>query len=174
MEKPILYRRRLIPDECIPLKDDVILRCDPEVIVTSWNTLHPKKDFDRGRSAYLLKKGLKVSRFCRSDGSLLCWYCDIVDYEYGRENASGTSAGAVSLTVIDLLADIIVSPEGAVRLVDLDELTDAAERGLISEQTLHSVLRRIDGLLRTIYDGAFGTLTALLDAEAPALAQPPN
>ena len=36
MNSPILYRRRLIPDECIPLKDDIILECTSERIVTSW------------------------------------------------------------------------------------------------------------------------------------------
>ncbi len=153
MEKPILYRRRLIPDERILLKDDVILRCDDDVIVTSWNTLHPKGEFDHGMSAYLLKKGIKVSKFCRSDNSLLCWYCDIVDYEFVRP----------VLTVTDLLADVIIEPDGASRLVDLDELVEAAERGLISEKTLHSVLLRVNGLLQTIYNGEFHTLQQLIE-----------
>ncbi|MDE6974158.1 MAG: hypothetical protein K2P38_13910 [Lachnospiraceae bacterium] len=43
MTNPTLYRRRIIPDECVMLKDDIILYCSRERIVTSWNTLHPKK-----------------------------------------------------------------------------------------------------------------------------------
>lgn len=43
MTNPILYRRRIIPEECILLKDDVILSCDEERIITSWNALHPKR-----------------------------------------------------------------------------------------------------------------------------------
>lgn len=38
MKSPALYRRRLIPDECIPLKDDIILECTSERIVTSQGT----------------------------------------------------------------------------------------------------------------------------------------
>ena len=49
MTNPILYRRRIIPEECILLKDDVILSCDEERIVTSWNALHPKKDLHHGK-----------------------------------------------------------------------------------------------------------------------------
>ena len=44
MTNPILYRRRIIPNECVLLKDDIILSCDDKRIVTSWNSLHPKKD----------------------------------------------------------------------------------------------------------------------------------
>ncbi len=71
MTTPTLYRRRIIPDECILLKDDVILSCDEERIVTSWHALHPKKDLHHGGSCYFLKEGFKVSKFCRMDGSLL-------------------------------------------------------------------------------------------------------
>lgn len=176
MKKPTLYRRRLIPDECILLENDVIHRCDGDMIVTSWDTFRPKQDFNHGASVYYLNKGIKVSKFLRSDGSLTFWYCDIVDYEYGADGraacADGKTAGAKtgrlpeydSLTCVDLLADVIVFPDGSVRVVDLDELVDAAERGLISERTLHSVLLRVNDLLQTIYRGSFKDLTAPLDA----------
>ncbi len=52
MTIPRLYRRRLIPDQLIPLKDDEILYCDPEIIVTRWNTLNPKTEFTHGTSCY--------------------------------------------------------------------------------------------------------------------------
>lgn len=35
-----LYRKRLIPEECVELKDDEILRLDENVIVTRWKCLH--------------------------------------------------------------------------------------------------------------------------------------
>ena len=38
-----LYRKRIIPEECILLEDDEILYLDQEVIITKWNTIHPKK-----------------------------------------------------------------------------------------------------------------------------------
>lgn len=43
MTYPALYRRRLIPDECILLKDDIVLEWNEDRIVTSWKALHPKR-----------------------------------------------------------------------------------------------------------------------------------
>ena len=111
MTNPTLYRRRIIPSECIHLKDDVILSCDEEHIVTSWLTLHPKKDLHHGCSCYYLQEGFKVSRFYNEKNSLLYWYCDIVDYEY-REKED-------TYIVTDLLADVIVYPDGFVKVVDI-------------------------------------------------------
>ena len=63
MKPPILYRKRLIPDECILLKDDILLYRDEDILVTKWNTIRPKKDLHHGMSCYFLKKGIKVSKF---------------------------------------------------------------------------------------------------------------
>ena len=83
------------------------------------------------------------------------WYCDIVDYDYNEtENA---------LTVIDLLADVIISPDGFVKVVDLDELVEATDKNLISADTLKSVLLRVNKLLTCIYEGHFLDLTAEMD-----------
>ena len=82
MAGPILYRKRLIPEECVLLKDDRLLYRDDQIIVTGWNTLKPRKDLHHGLSCYYLQEGMKVSRFYREDNSLLYWYCDIVDYDY--------------------------------------------------------------------------------------------
>lgn len=43
MTSPILYRKRLIPNECILLKDDILLYRDEEILITKWNTIRPKK-----------------------------------------------------------------------------------------------------------------------------------
>ena len=51
-----LYRKRFIPNEIIPLKDDVILYEDDDIIVTKWNSLRPKSDLHHGYSCYYLKK----------------------------------------------------------------------------------------------------------------------
>lgn len=155
MTNPILYRRRIIPEECILLKDDIILSCDEERIITSWNALHPKKDLHHGMSCYFLKEGFKVSRFCREDDSLLYWYCDIVDYNY---NSSDNS-----LIVTDLLADVIIYPDGFVKVVDLDELVTALESRSISLDTLKSSLMRLDKLLNLIYSNQFDTLKAYIE-----------
>ena len=45
MEPLKIYRKRLIPKECIWLKDDIVLLCNEEYIVSRWTTLRPRKDF---------------------------------------------------------------------------------------------------------------------------------
>ena len=71
MDYPKLYRKRLIPEECVALKDDEILRWDDEVILTKWNALKPKKDLHHGFSCYFLREGYKVSKFYTADNTLL-------------------------------------------------------------------------------------------------------
>lgn len=151
-----LYRQRLIPAECILLKDDIIVFQDDEVIITKWNTINPKTEFSHGCSCYFLKEGLKVSKIYRADESLLHWYCDIVDYSYNQEEES--------LTVIDLLADVIISPSGRMKVVDLDELAEAMERGLITKEQMTTCLRNLNHLLTTIYRDKFDRLQARLDS----------
>jgi protein associated with RNAse G/E len=148
MNFPALYRKRLIPDECILLKDDIIISCDENVILTKWNTLKPKKDLHHGYSCYLLNEGIKVSKFYREDNSLIYWYCDIVDYQFNEDKSA--------LVATDLLADVLIYPDGFVKVLDLDELADACEMGMISGELLQESLRTTNRLLETIYQGNFG------------------
>lgn len=150
MADPILYRKRLIPEECILLKDDRVLYRDEQIIVTGWNSLKPRKDLHHGFSCYYLTEGIKVSRFYREDGSLLYWYCDIVDYDYTEENDT--------YIVTDLLADVVIYPDGFVKVVDLDELVTARESGILSEDMMHRALLRVNHLLQIIYAGDFPKL----------------
>ncbi|MBQ1849447.1 MAG: DUF402 domain-containing protein [Lachnospiraceae bacterium] len=150
-----LYRKRIIPAECKFLKDDVIVRSDDEMIVTTWNTLNPKMEFSHGCSIYYLKQGFKVSKFYRHDNSLLYWYCDIVDYDFNEaEN---------SLTVTDLLADVLIFPDGHMKVVDLDEMAEALDKGLITPQLLSEALRRLNELLTIIYRDRFDRLQSPLE-----------
>lgn len=142
-----LYRRRLIPDECILLKDDIIVKQTDDVIVTKWKTLNPKTAFQYGASCYFLKEGIKVSKFYRADGSLFCWYCDIVQYEFNADDNS--------LLITDLLADVIVTPDGSAKVVDLDELAQALDEGLLSTDTLKEALMHLNILLSRIYSNQF-------------------
>lgn len=142
-----LYRRRLIPDECILLKDDIIVKQTDDVIVTKWKTLNPKTAFQYGASCYFLKEGIKVSKFYRADGSLFCWYCDIVQYEFNTDDNS--------LLITDLLADVIVTPDGSAKVVDLDELAQALDEGLLSTDTLKEALMHLNTLLSRIYSNQF-------------------
>lgn len=150
MPAPILYRKRIIPEECILLKDDQILYQDEQLIVTGWHTLKPKKDLHHGYSCYFLNEGYKVSKFFREDGTLLFWYCDIVEYDYEAETDT--------YIFTDLLADVIVYPDGFVKVVDIDELVTALNENLISENTLKKSLLCLSNLLEIIYSGNFEKL----------------
>lgn len=155
MEKPILYRKRLIPDECIMLKNDEILYAEDDLIITRWKTIRPKKELSHGLSAYFLEKGIKVSKFYSHDDRLICWYCDIITHTFDK--------CANTCVVTDLLADVLVYPDGTVKVADLDELADAAEKKLLSREQLLISLRQLDWLLQIIYSGRFNELTKLID-----------
>lgn len=155
MTNLILYRKRIIPDECVLLRDDIILSCDEDHIITSWQALRPKKDLDHGSSCYFLKEGYKVSKFCRKDNSLLYWYCDIVDFDYHPADHT--------MIVTDLLTDVIIYPDGFVKVVDLDELVTALEARSISLDTLKSSILRLNRLLNVIYSGGFENLKKYIE-----------
>lgn len=157
MKTPVLYRKRLIPDECIELKDDITLLRNDRLIITKWNTIRPKKTLHHGLSCYFLDKGVKVSKFYDQDGSLLCWYCDIVAHTYDPLTDT--------YIFTDLLADVIVYPDGLVKVVDLDELADALNEGLITPKLLQAALRQLDWLLNQIYSGAFARLQTHIDRQ---------
>lgn len=147
MQELRLYRKRLIPEECILLKDDIILEADEHHILTQWNTLKPKKDLDHGFSCCYLDLGIKVSKFMRKDNSLIYWYCDIVDYSWEDDDHT--------LIATDLLIDILIYPDGQLKVLDLDELAEAEDKGLISSDLLKKALRRANMLLTDIYAGKF-------------------
>lgn len=155
MPETILYRKRIIPEECILLKDDRILHQDDQTIVTAWNSLKPKKELHHGYSCYFLDKYCKISKFYREDNTLMYWYCDIVEYDYCSETNT--------YIVTDLLADVIIYPDGFVKVVDLDELADALTRKLISEETLKKALLSLNNLLNTIYSGNFNDLQSPIE-----------
>lgn len=150
-----LFRKRIIPEECLLLDQDVILYHDQEVIVTKWNTIHPKKTLHHGYSCYFMERGFKVSKFYDHDGNLISWYCDIIKHSFDSETNS--------YVFTDLLVDVIVYPDGSVRVVDLDELADAARDQLLTADDMQLALRRTDKLLSLIYKGAFPKLQKYIE-----------
>ena len=160
MEGLKLYRKRIIPEECVFLKDDFLLYRDREVIVTKWSTLKPKKTLSHGYSCYFLERGFKVSKFYDHEDRLISWYCDIIQTKCTKEED-----GTETYVFTDLLADVIVYPDGQVRVVDLDELADAQRDGLIKPDELQAALRHLDRLLTIIYKGAFDTLQKYVERE---------
>lgn len=154
MDYPVLYRKRLIPDECIELKNDVIQEYNEDILITSWKALNPKIDLDHGCSCYFLKEGYKISKFYRADSSLMYWYCDIIDYQYSPDKKT--------LTCVDLLADVVIYPDGRIRVIDLDELAEAFDKGLIDATLLKKALLRLNSLLTLIESEDFARIQALL------------
>ncbi len=155
MNKLKLYRQRFIPQEKILLKDDIIVSHTEDFLITSWKTLNPKISFSHGASCYYLKEGIKVSKFYRSDGALLYYYCDIIETQYdSSENA---------LIVIDLLADVIIYPDFSFHVLDLDELAQAQEQGLIDITQMRNSLYKLNRLLTAIQGGHFNDFIAPLE-----------
>lgn len=151
-----LYRKRLIPYENVRLDNDLILLADKDKIITSWKTLHPRKDIDHGYSLYLLKEGVKISKFLNSDNEVVKWYCDIVEYQYNKEENS--------YTALDLLLDITINPSGDVKVLDMDELAAAHKDNLLDDELLEAALTRANKLLGTIYSGNFVKYQKMLNS----------
>ena len=143
MAYPALIRKRLIPFETIPLKDDIIDIMEDGLIVTHWNVIKPRKDFQKGISCYFYKEGYKISRFMDADGALVYFYCDIIDSEYNEKTNT--------YIFTDLLADVIIYPDGRVKVVDLGEVAEAMESGIISKELVIKALNRLDKLLDIVY-----------------------
>ena len=150
MNAPMLYRRRFIPNELVHLKDDVILVMKDDLIITKWFTLHPRKDISRGVSAYYLDKGFKISKVYNVDNKVVYWYCDIIQCK--KDNSKNT------IIIEDLLIDVLLYEDGTLRIIDLNELCDASDQGLITQAETSYALRTLDALLNIIYQGNFNTL----------------
>ncbi len=143
MEYPKLIRRRLIPFESVPLKDDKIILMEDGLIVTEWEVLKPRKDFQKGVSCYFLDEGYKISRFMDKDGGLVYFYCDIIETEYDDKTKT--------YIFTDLLADVIIYPNGSIKVVDIGEIAEALDKKLIDDELVKKALMRLDKLLEIVY-----------------------
>ncbi|MCR4625235.1 MAG: DUF402 domain-containing protein [Lachnospiraceae bacterium] len=150
-----LFRRRFIPDELTPLQDDIVLKYEDNLLITSWKTLNPRPDFATGISAYFIDKGWKVSKFLDCEGNVKYWYCDIIDCIIDEENNT--------FTYEDLLFDVVVYPNGNVKVLDCDEAAEACEKGLITEAQLLKGLRSMNELLNNVYHGRFDRLQSVIE-----------
>ncbi|WP_352399165.1 DUF402 domain-containing protein [Anaerotignum sp.] len=157
LNKLKLYRKRFVPSETIYLKDDKILYQDEDKIITKWRVFRPKENFDHGMSCYYIRKGYKVSKFLNEKNQLVYFYCDIIDTEYNEEDNAYIFS--------DLLADVIVFENGFVKVVDLAELADCLDNGMISIKNVKDAIRRLDALLQTIYSNGFDALIQPLEIE---------
>ena len=147
MRKPVILRRRYIPYEVVDISSDELLYRSEKLLVTKWKTIKPRADFYGGISFTFLDRGYKLGRFYDEKGKFLYWYCDIIEVVYDQPSDT--------YTMNDLLADIKIMKNGEVRLLDVDELAQALEGGLISREQVCKALKTLDGLLKLIYGGKF-------------------
>ncbi len=145
MDKPLMYRKRYIPQDIKSLNDDEILLATDDLIVTRWKTFKPKKEFAKGISCTFMNKGFKISKFMKEDGGLVYYYCDIIHSEYFPEDNKWIFT--------DLLTDVKIYPDGHVEIVDLGEAADALNEELIDKDTVAELLKKLDTLLGLIYSG---------------------
>ena len=66
--------------------------------------------------------------------------------------------------VTDLLADVVIYPDGSVRVIDLDEVSIALRDGLITKDQCITLLNSLSALLNIIYSGGFGEITDYLES----------
>jgi predicted RNA-binding protein associated with RNAse of E/G family len=150
MNKPRILRKRFIPDETVDIsKDELLFRSD-ELLVTRWNTIKPRTDISKGVSYTFLKEGYKISRFYNPAGDFVYWYVDIIDVLYDIESDTYTLA--------DLLVDVKLMPDGTLMVLDADELAEAMETGMITGKMACESLRKLDKVLKMIYEGKFPPL----------------
>ncbi len=155
MEDIKLFRRRSVPNELIELKDDRVLFCDGKFLITAWNTIRPRKDIASGVSAYLPDKGYKISKVYNAQGEVVYWYCDIIKVVYDAETKT--------FIYEDLLLDVVVYPDGSVKVLDAAEAAEAFEQGIITGPQLAYALKHLDELLNIIYNGKFDDIQDLIN-----------
>ena len=155
MVVPKLYRKRYMPSEVVHLKDDIITYQGENVMVTKWDVLHPKAKFSHGVSCYYMDKGWKISKFLNKNDELVYYYCDIIDTTYNEEENF--------YVFTDLLADVIIYEDGFVKVVDLGEIAEALEEGIITDREAKLSLSRLDALLEVIYGGGLPEMIAFME-----------
>ena len=67
----------------------------------------------------------------------------------------------------DLLADVLIYPDGKVKVVDIGEIAEAMEKGIIDDALVKKALVRLDKLLDIIYapDGLKNAVGKYMDME---------
>jgi len=147
MSKPSILRTRFIPFETVDISSDEVLYLDDDILITRWKAIKPRADISGGISYTFLKEGIKISRFYDADKKFAYWYCDIIDVKYDKE--------INQYTLIDLLLDVKLLPNGIMKVLDADELAIALEQGLITQVQACRSLKKMDGILQSIYNNTF-------------------
>jgi hypothetical protein len=147
MKKPSILRTRYIPFETVDISKDELLFRDDDILITRWKAIRPRADISGGVSYTFLKEGIKISRFYDADQRFAYWYCDIIDIKYDQDKDQ--------YTLIDLLLDVKLMPDGTMKVLDADELAIALEKGLITQEQACSSLKKMDSVLQKVYNNSF-------------------
>jgi len=70
MKKPIILRKRYIPDEVIDISGDELVFRSEDLLITKWNPIRKRPDISGGISFTFLKEGYKASKFSVRPASL--------------------------------------------------------------------------------------------------------
>jgi len=147
MENLKIFRKRFIPFEVVDISGDEVLFKSDELLVTKWKAIKPRDDISGGISCTFIQEGYKISKFFDNNGKFLYWYCDIVDVDF--------DAASNTYLLTDLLVDVQIFENAKVKVLDTDELAEALEQGLINTEQACKALKRLDKLLKMIYEGKF-------------------
>ncbi len=145
-----IYRKRYIPNEIVDISGDEVIYRDEEKLITSWTPIKPRGDIGKGMSCVYFNEGWKVSKFYNLDGSFKFWYCDIIDYEYDKSEDT--------YIIKDLLVDVIVHEDGTYEILDEEELDQALQEGLITEEIKAEAIFKLNKLLEKIKSQKFHEL----------------
>ncbi len=145
-----ILRKRYIPDEIIDISDDKIIYESDELLITEWVPKHARDDIKNGKSYAYVNKGYKISEVYNHQNEFDHYYCDIMDITYNK--ATNT------YLEIDLLVDVVLYPDGRIKVLDLNELADARRESRITEEQMLDSLEKANQLLSIIYDGKFEEL----------------
>lgn len=96
---------------------------------------------------------LRLVSFMMLIGKFLYWYCDIIDYEYDDANDA--------FTFIDLLVDVKVT-NGKIQVLDLDELKEALDKGLIDNERFLRAINKLNKLVKMIEENGIDYLVDYL------------
>jgi len=147
VKKPIIFRKRYIPSEIIDISGDELLLRDDNLLVTRWKPIKERQDISGGMSFTFLKEGYKVSKFFGASGEFKYWYCDIINVLYEELQDR--------YTLVDLLVDVKIMPDGQVEVLDLDELAEALEKNIITKEEAVKSLYTLNKILKMVYEGKF-------------------
>nr|WP_315101110.1 DUF402 domain-containing protein [uncultured Catonella sp.] len=140
-----ITRKRYIPNEVITLNHDIIYYVSDELIVSGWKAIRLRQDISGGFSVYYPKLGIKTSKLFDSDDRLLYWYNDISELVFNGNNINFT----------DLLIDVIIYPDNSIRIMDIDEFSEAINQKLITKEQEIKALNSFHTLLNYIYNNEY-------------------